>query len=48
MHNFPDRTFKIFTANEKMIDKYLEVIDFTIDYKGYLRWRLMNLNLDIR
>jgi geranylgeranyl reductase family protein len=45
MHSFPDRTFKIFTANEKMIDKYLEVIDFTIDYKDYLRWCLMNFKL---
>lgn len=45
MHSFPDRTFKIFTSNEKMIDKYLEVADFTINYKDYLRWCLMNFKL---
>jgi geranylgeranyl reductase family protein len=33
MHRFPDRTFKIFTSSEKMIDKYLEVVDFRINYK---------------
>jgi len=32
MHSFPDRTFKIFTSSEKMIDKYLEVVDFSINY----------------
>jgi geranylgeranyl reductase family protein len=45
MHHFPDRTFKIFTSSNKMIDKYLEVVDFTIDYKDYLRWALLNFKL---
>ncbi len=45
MHHFPDRTFKIFTSSDKMVDKYLEVVDFTIDYKDYLRWALLNFKL---
>ena len=45
MHRFPDRTFKIFTSSEKMIDKYLEVVDFKINYKDYLRWAFLNFNL---
>jgi len=45
MHHFPDRTFKIFTSSDKMIDKYLEVMDFKIDYKDYLRWSLLNFKL---
>ena len=45
MHRFPEKTFKIFTSNSKMIDKYLEVVDCTIDYKDYLRWSLLNFKL---
>lgn len=45
MHRFPDRTFKIFTSSDKMLDKYLEVIDFKINYKDYLRWCLLNFKL---
>ncbi|MDD4248808.1 MAG: geranylgeranyl reductase family protein [Methanosarcina sp.] len=45
MHRFPDRTFKIFTSSEKMIDKYLEVVDFKINYKDYLRWAFLNFKL---
>ncbi|AKB52381.1 Geranylgeranyl diphosphate reductase [Methanosarcina barkeri str. Wiesmoor] len=45
MHHFPERTFKIFTSSDKMLDKYLEVMDFTIDYKDYLRWALLNFKL---
>ena len=42
MHHFPDRTFKIFTSNDRMIDKFLEIMDSTINYKDYLRWALLN------
>jgi len=42
MHRFPDRTFKIFTSSDRMIDKYLELIDFRIDYKDYLAWCFLN------
>jgi geranylgeranyl reductase family protein len=42
MHRCPDRTFKTFTSSEKMIDKYLEVVDFRINYKDYLLWSLLN------
>ncbi len=45
MHRFPDRTFKIFTSSDKMIDKYLELIDFRMNYKDYLRWSLLNFKL---
>ncbi|HIH92623.1 TPA: NAD(P)/FAD-dependent oxidoreductase [Methanosarcina acetivorans] len=45
MHRFPDKTFKIFTSNEKMIDKYLDVVDSKINYKDYLRWSLLNFKL---
>ncbi|MDY9927495.1 geranylgeranyl reductase family protein [Methanosarcina sp.] len=45
MHRFPEKTFKIFTSNDKMIDKYLEVADFSINYKDYLRWSLLNFKL---
>lgn len=45
MHRFPDRAFKIFTSGDKMINKYLEVVDFTIDYKDYLHWVLLNFKL---
>ncbi|RXA20513.1 geranylgeranyl reductase family protein [Methanosarcina sp. MSH10X1] len=45
MHRFPDRTFKIFTSDNKMVDKYLDVVDFTINYKDFLRWALLNFRL---
>jgi geranylgeranyl reductase family protein len=45
MHRFPDKTFRIFTSSHKMIDKYLEVVDYSIDYKDYLRWALLNFKL---
>lgn len=45
MHRFPEKTFKIFTSSDKMIDKYLEVVDYTINYKDYLRWSLLNFKL---
>lgn len=45
MHRFPEKTFKIFTSSDKMIDKYLEVADFSINYKDYLRWSLLNFKL---
>lgn len=45
MHRFPEKTFKIFTSSDEMIDKYLEVVDFSINYKDYLRWSLLNVKL---
>jgi len=45
MHRFPDRTFTIFTSSDKMIDKYLELVDFRINYKDYLSWCLLNCKL---
>jgi len=45
MHRFSDRTFKIFTSSDRMIDKFLEIMDSTINYKDYLRWALLNFKL---
>ena len=45
MHRFPDLTFKIFASNEKMANKYLEIVDSRLNYKEYLRWCLFNLKL---
>jgi geranylgeranyl reductase family protein len=38
MHHFPGIFFKIFTANEDVIDKYLEVPALRRTYKGYIKW----------
>ena len=38
MHRFPGVFFKIFTGNEEVIDKYLEVPALRRTYKGYLKW----------
>jgi len=38
MHRFPGIFFKIFTGNEEVIDKYLEVPALRSSYKSYLKW----------
>lgn len=45
IHSFPERSFKTFINNREVLDKYLEVVDFTIDYKDYLSWSLLNFKL---
>ncbi|WP_279384979.1 geranylgeranyl reductase family protein [Methanosarcina barkeri] len=45
IHSFPERSFKMFIDNREILDKYLEVMDFKIDYKDYLRWSLLNFKL---
>lgn len=45
IHRFSDQTFKIFTSNEKMADKYFEVVDFRLNYKDSLQWCLLNFKL---
>jgi len=45
IHRFSDRTFKIFISNEKMADKYFEVVDFRLNYKDSLQWCLLNFKL---
>ena len=35
----------MFIDNREILDKYLEVMDFKIDYKDYLRWALLNFKL---
>lgn len=38
IHSFPEISFKMFVNNREILDKYLEIMDFTIDYKDYLLW----------
>ena len=38
MHRFPGIFFKIFTGNEDVMDKYLEVPSLRRTYKSYLKW----------
>lgn len=45
MHRFPGHSFNIFSPSEKIIDKYLEVVDFSLSYKDYLLWSLLNFKL---
>ncbi|MDD4496883.1 MAG: geranylgeranyl reductase family protein [Methanosarcinaceae archaeon] len=45
MHRYPEKSFRIFTSNKKMMDKYLEVVDFSFNYKDFLRWTLLNFKL---
>lgn len=45
IHSFPERSFKTFINNREILDKYLEVVDYTIDYKEYLRWAVLNFKL---
>lgn len=45
VHRFPDRAFKILNSNEKMSNKFLDVMDFRLNYKDYLWWCLLNFKL---
>ena len=45
IHSFPERSLKTFINNREILDKYLEVVDYTIDYKEYLRWAVLNFKL---
>ncbi len=45
MHRFPERTFRTFTSSEKMVNKYLEVVNLSMNYKDFLRWSLLNFKL---
>ena len=38
MHRFPGIFFKIFTSNEEIVDKYLEVPALKRTYKSYIKW----------
>lgn len=42
MHNFPKASFNIFTKEEDIIDHFLEVAAFKMNYKQYLKWMLLN------
>lgn len=41
-HRFPGRAFKIFGSDEKVANKYLDVVDFKLNYKEYIKWCLLN------
>jgi geranylgeranyl reductase family protein len=45
MHRLPDKTFNLLISREKMANKYLDVVDFKINYKDYLRWVLLNFKI---
>ena len=38
MHRFPGMFFKIFTSNEDLIDKCLDVASLNDTYKGFVKW----------
>ena len=38
MHRFPGIFFKIFTSNEELIDKCLDVASLNDTYKGFVKW----------
>lgn len=43
MHKFQGIFFGIFTANEKVLDRYLDIPAGRITYKKYLRWLVLRL-----
>jgi len=45
IHRFPERSFKMVIDNREILDKYLEVLDFKINYEDYLHWILLNFKL---
>jgi geranylgeranyl reductase family protein len=45
IHSFPEVSFKLAMNNGDILSKYLDVMDFRINYKDYLRWTLLNFKL---
>lgn len=45
MHRFPERIFNIICSNEKLANKYLDVVDFKLNYKEFILWCLLNCKL---
>jgi geranylgeranyl reductase family protein len=45
MHRYPDQAFNILSSNEKIANKFLDVMDFRLNYKDYLLWCLLNYKL---
>jgi len=45
IHSFPEISFKLAINNREILDKYLEVVDFRINYKDYMRWSVLNFKL---
>jgi geranylgeranyl reductase family protein len=46
IHRFPERAFKTAVNHREILNKYLEIVDFTIDYKEYFRWAFLNLKIN--
>lgn len=42
MYTYPDVTFRIFTGQKEIFDKFLDVVAFKITYKDFLKWLLFN------
>ncbi|MDK2912745.1 MAG: hypothetical protein PWR29_1702 [Methanolobus sp.] len=42
MHRFPERAFSIFTQEASVIDRFLEVVAFRMDYRQYMKWLMLN------
>ncbi len=45
MHSIPDIFFKVFTSNDKILNRYLEVPALKLTYKRYLQWLLPRVPL---
>jgi len=43
MHKFPSIFFGVFTANEEVLDRYLDISAGRIKYKEYLKWLVLRL-----
>ncbi|MCQ6962170.1 geranylgeranyl reductase family protein [Methanolobus chelungpuianus] len=42
MHRFPERAFSIFTREASVVDRFLEVVAFRMDYRQYMKWLIIN------
>lgn len=42
MHRFPERAFSIFTQEASVVDRFLEVVAFRMDYRQYMKWLMLN------
>lgn len=42
MHRFPEKAFSIFTEEASVVDRFLEVVAFKMNYKQYMKWLMLN------
>lgn len=45
MHRFPEISFKLAVSNKEILDKYLDEVVTSRNYKDYVRWLLLNFCL---